>query len=109
MCDPTADNAGLVQFSSNGQADQEWSFVSARRGLCKIVNRKSGRLINIPGATTTLGTQLIQYHDDNGTNSQWQLNALGGGYYTIVSRSDGQYIDVQSDSTANSAAIVQWT
>jgi len=107
--DSTADNASLIQFSSNGQADQEWNFVSAGSGFCKIVNLNSGRLINIPGATTTLGTQLIQYHDDNGTNSQWQLNALGGGYYTIVSRSDGQYIDVQSDSTANSAAIVQWT
>ncbi|MBV9711850.1 MAG: alpha-galactosidase, partial [Ktedonobacteraceae bacterium] len=92
--DSTADGAGIVQFSSNGMADQEWFFEDAGGGYCKIVNLNSGKLLNIPGASTTRGTQLIQYHDDGKTNSQWQLNATGS-YYTIVSRSDGQYVDVK--------------
>ena len=106
--DSTADSAGIVQYSSNGRSDQEWTFADAGSGYCKIINVNSGKLLNIPGPTTTKGTQLIQYHDDGGSNSQWQLNASGG-YYTIVSRYDGQYIDVKNDSTSNNAAIVQWT
>lgn len=107
--DSTADKAGIVQFSNNGQSDQEWTIADAGGGFCKIVNVNSGKLLNIPGPTTTKGTQLIQYHDDGGSNSQWQLKAIGGGFYNIVSRYDGQFIDVKSDSTSNNAAVVQWT
>ena len=106
--DSTADLATIVQYTDNGQADQQWSFQDAGGGYCKIVNRNSGKLINIPGPTTTSNTQLIQYLDDGNSNSQWALNAVGGGYYTIASRYDNQNVDVGGGSTADNAAVIQW-
>lgn len=104
----TNDLVRIIQDASNGQADQEWSFQDAGGGYCKIMNRNSKKLLNIPGPSTVRGTPLIQYHDDNKSNSQWKLVAVGA-YYTIVSRYDGQYLDVNGDSTANGAAAVQWS
>lgn len=104
----TSDHASIVQYSSDGQTDQEWSLKDAGGGYCKIVNRNSGKLLNIPGPTTVRGTPIIQYHDDNGSNSQWKLIAVGN-YYAIVSRYDGQFLDISGDSTANDARAVQWS
>lgn len=106
--DSTADSATILQYASNSQADQQWSFQDAGSGYVKIVNRNSGKLINIPGPTTTQGTQLIQYHDDGNSNSQWALSSLSSGFYAIVSRYDSQDVDVQGASTANGAPVIQW-
>jgi alpha-galactosidase len=106
--DSTSNNADIVQYTNNNQADQQWSFQDAGGGYCKIVNRHSGLLLNIPGPTTTQGTQLIQYQDDGNANSQWSLTSIGSGYYTIVSRYDSQLIDVQNLSTADNAPVIQW-
>ena len=107
--DSTSNNALILQYTNNGQNDQQWSFADAGSGYCKIINRNSGKLLNIPGPTTTQGTQLIQYVDDGNANSQWSLTAVGGGYYDIVSRYDGQNIDVQGASTSDSAPVIQWS
>lgn len=106
--DSTADSANIVQYTSNGQADQEWYLEDAGGGYFKIVNRNSGKLLNIPGPTTAQGTQLIQYHDDGNSNSQWSLTSIAGGYYDIVSRYDGLDVDVSGASTADNAAVIQW-
>jgi hypothetical protein len=104
----TANGAGIVQYSSNNQSDQQWSLADAGGGYVKIINRNSGKLINIPGATTTQGTQLIQYTDDNSSKSQWSLSSITGGAFYLVSRSDSQNIDVSGASTADNATIDQW-
>lgn len=104
----TAANAGIVQATGTGAANQQWQLVSTGDGYYKLVNVGSGQLLNIPGPTTTTGTQLIQFPDDEQTNSQWRLNPTGGAY-TIGSRSDGENVDVAGGSTTSGAAVVQST
>ena len=104
----TANNATIVQYTANNQADQAWYLANAGSGYLKLVNRNSGKLLNIPGPTTTQGTQLIQYQDDGNSNSQWSLTSISGGYYNIVSRYDGQDVDVQGNSLADNAPVIQW-
>jgi alpha-galactosidase len=106
--DSTADSAPIVQFTSSGQTDQQWSLKDAGGGYVKIVNRNSGKLLNIPGPTTTQGAQLIQFPDDGNSNSQWSLSSLSAGYYAIVSRYDSQVVDVQGASTTDNAPVIQW-
>ena len=106
--DSQANNAGIVQFTSNSQADQEWSLQNASGGYVKIINRNSGKLLNIPGSTTTQGTQLIQYQDDNNSNSQWEIGSLTNDAFTITSRYDSQVVDVYSLSKADNAQVIQW-
>lgn len=105
----TKSGALIVQNPDNGQSSQQWSFVDAGNGSCKIVNRRSGLLLNNPGGLETFpGTQLIQYLDNGNVYSQWSITSVGGGYYDIVSPNDGQNVDVQYASTANGAPVIEW-
>ena len=85
-----------------------WSFAATSAGYCKIVNRNSGDLLNIPASTTTAATQLIQFHDDGGINAQWKLVATGNGSYKIISHLDNQCVDVNQASANDNAVVIQF-
>ena len=78
-------------------------------GYNKIVSRSSGKVLDVPGASTADGAIIEQWTDNGGQNQQWSLVSVGSGYYKIVSRSSGKVLDVPGASTANGAHIQQWT
>lgn len=73
------------------------------------MNVNSGKLLNVPGASTTQGTQLIQYHDDGNANSRWRLVDAGPNRVGIVSASSGLNLDAYNNSLSDGAAIIQWS
>jgi hypothetical protein len=74
----------------------------------KLVNRNSGKVVDINGVSTADGATAIQYRDHGGANQQWQL-VTGDGYTRLRNRNSGKVLDVYQLSTADGAAIVQWT
>jgi uncharacterized protein len=104
----TADGGDIVQWTSNGGTNQQWSFVSVGGGYYKIVNRKSGKVVDVNGASTADGGDVVQWTDNGGTNQQWSLVSMGSGYYKIVNRNSGKLFDVLNASTADGADIHQW-
>ncbi|WP_026208913.1 non-reducing end alpha-L-arabinofuranosidase family hydrolase [Catelliglobosispora koreensis] len=74
-----------------------------------IVNRNSGKAIDIYNNSTADGGRITQWDRHNQNNQQWQFVDSGGGYYRIKSRHSGKVLDVSGNSTANGAAIHQWT
>ncbi len=105
----TADGADIVQMTSNGQTNQQWSFVSVGSGYYQIVNRKSGKLMDVNGGSTADGGDIIQWPNNSGTNQHWSLTDLGTGYYRITNRKSGKVMDVNGGSTADGGDIIQWT
>ncbi|MGW3962374.1 non-reducing end alpha-L-arabinofuranosidase family hydrolase [Amycolatopsis sp. NPDC005003] len=74
-----------------------------------LVNRNSGKALDVNGASTADGARLIQWTRTNTTNQQFQFADAGGGYYKLRARHSGKLADVQGASTADGAAVVQWT
>jgi hypothetical protein len=74
-----------------------------------LVNRGSGKALDVSGVSTADGARLHQWTRTNGTNQQFQFVDAGGGYYKIKARHSGKVLDVSSWSTADGAAIHQWT
>ncbi|MGN9908768.1 non-reducing end alpha-L-arabinofuranosidase family hydrolase [Phytohabitans sp. LJ34] len=74
-----------------------------------LVNRNSGKAVDVNGAATTDGARIIQWSRHDQANQQWQFVDSGGGYYRIRSRHSGKVLDVSNVSTADGAAIVQWS
>ncbi|GAB4001017.1 ricin-type beta-trefoil lectin domain protein [Glycomyces albus] len=74
-----------------------------------LVNRNSGKCVDVVSGSTDDGAEIIQYDCHGGDNQQWLLQDVGGGYYEIVSVASGKCIDVDGVSTANNARIIQWT
>ncbi|XVV00719.1 non-reducing end alpha-L-arabinofuranosidase family hydrolase [Actinosynnema sp. CA-248983] len=73
-----------------------------------LVNRSSGKALDVNGASTTDGANLIQWTRTNANNQQFQFVDAGGGYYKLRVRHSGKAVDVLGASTADGAAVVQW-
>ncbi|WP_426505538.1 non-reducing end alpha-L-arabinofuranosidase family hydrolase [Dactylosporangium sp. McL0621] len=73
-----------------------------------LVNRNSGKALDVNGASTADGAGLIQWTRTNTTNQQFQFVDAGGGYYRLRARHSGKVVDVYGASTADGAQIVQW-
>ncbi|BCB82700.1 hypothetical protein Psuf_000130 [Phytohabitans suffuscus] len=73
-----------------------------------LVNRNSGKALDVYNQATTDGARITQWARNDGAWQQWQFVDSGGGYYRLKSRHSGKVLDVYNWSTANGAAIVQW-
>ncbi|WP_442938994.1 non-reducing end alpha-L-arabinofuranosidase family hydrolase [Nonomuraea sp. K271] len=73
-----------------------------------LVNRNSGKALDVYNMATDDGARITQWTRNNGNQQQWQFVDSGGGYYRIKSRHSGKVLDVYDFSTANGGAIVQW-
>ena len=74
-----------------------------------LLNRNSGKALDVSGVSTADGAQLHQWTRTNADNQQFQFVDAGDGYYRIKARHSGKVLDVSSWSTADGAAIHQWT
>ncbi len=73
-----------------------------------LVNRNSGKALDVYGLATNDGARISQWTRNDGANQQWQFVDSGGGYYRLKSRHSGKVLDVSNASTADGAAIIQW-
>jgi hypothetical protein len=74
-----------------------------------LLNRNSGKALDVNGASTADGANLIQWTRSNATNQQFQFVDAGGGNYKLRARHSGKLADVLGASTADGAGVVQWT
>jgi endoglucanase len=74
-----------------------------------IVNRLSGRCVDVVSGSTADGAEIIQYDCHGGANQQWTLREAGGGYVQIVSAASGKCLDINGASTADGARAILWS
>ncbi|HTI11466.1 MAG TPA: RICIN domain-containing protein [Puia sp.] len=104
----TADLANIVQYTTNNHASQ-WGLKSVN-GATVLINRKSGKAIDLPGSSQTLGTDPIQYTETDNPNQQWNLVSVGSGKYLIQSNLSNHYVlDDSASSTVNGTNIILYS
>ncbi|MBU2667324.1 RICIN domain-containing protein [Actinoplanes bogorensis] len=74
-----------------------------------LVNRNSGKALDVYNLATTDGARITQWARNDGNQQQWQFVDSGGGQYRLKSRLSGKVLDVYNFSTADGGSIVQWT
>ncbi|GAA3341243.1 non-reducing end alpha-L-arabinofuranosidase family hydrolase [Amorphoplanes nipponensis] len=74
-----------------------------------LVNRNSGKALDVYNLATTDGARITQWTRNDGSQQQWQFVDSGGGFYRLRSRLSGKVLDVANRSTADGGAVVQWT
>jgi endoglucanase len=74
-----------------------------------LVNRNSGKALDVYGADTSDGARITQWTRNDANNQQFQFVDSGGGYYRLRARHSGKVLDVYNWSTADGANIVQWS
>ncbi|MER6080716.1 non-reducing end alpha-L-arabinofuranosidase family hydrolase [Streptomyces sp. NPDC001833] len=74
-----------------------------------LVNRGSGKVLDVAGASTADGASLTQWPQTGGANQHFQFVDSGGGYYRLKAQHSGKVLDVLNYSTADHADIAQWS
>ena len=92
----TADGGSIVQWTDNNAANQQFSIQDID-GYIQLINRNSGKAVEVQGASTADGANIVQYSDWNGANQQWQLVRLGTGADTVDGGADSDTLVVRGD------------
>jgi hypothetical protein len=91
----------------NGGLNQQWR-PGASGSYWTLLNANSGLVLDVPGGSTSQGTQLDQWAANGGANQQWSFAPAGNGAYTLVNRNSGMLADVNGASTSQNASVIQW-
>ncbi|MFF5333285.1 RICIN domain-containing protein [Streptomyces sp. NPDC013181] len=97
----------VVSVSTAGSAGA--ATAPAVDSAYQLVVAKSGKCVDVPGASRVAGVELQQWGCT--ADSPWQqfrLKSAGAGVYTLVSESSGQCVDVPGGSTASGVRVIQW-
>ncbi|MDN0196228.1 RICIN domain-containing protein [Streptomyces sp. S.PNR 29] len=79
----------------------------AKNAFYKVLNKNSGKAIDVSGGSTSAGANVIQWNDTGAQNQRWRWVAVGDGSYEIVNQNSGLLLDVTDGSGADGATIVQ--
>ncbi|MBB5801025.1 hypothetical protein F4560_000793 [Saccharothrix ecbatanensis] len=74
----------------------------------KLVNRRSGKLLDAYGADLADSANIVQWADNGGFNQHWHVTDIGGGYRALLNRNSGRAVSIYGASTADAAGAVQW-
>ena len=75
----------------------------------KIVNRNSGLVADVSGASTADGGSVIQWPYGSGLNQVWRVESVGNGQYRFLNLNSGKAMEVSGASLTNGASIDQRT
>ncbi|MCI1665504.1 MAG: RICIN domain-containing protein [Atopobiaceae bacterium] len=88
----TSSGTAAQTWSSNNTIAQRWNIVSTADGTYKIVNVKSGLVLDVDSGVAASG-RTVRLWTDNGTKAQrWLFSDAGSGLYKIVSALDGRLV-----------------
>lgn len=73
-----------------------------------IVNKISGKALDIPGGTFEPGERIIQYEVNKRFNQRWTFVKHDKGYL-IQSVLNGLFLDIAGESRSSGAKVVQWS
>jgi hypothetical protein len=104
----TANGASIIQWSSTGGTNQQWTLAQVSGNVYTITGVGSGKCLEVPSSSTTQGTRLSIYTCNGGANQQWALAGTGSTQFVLVNLNSGWVADVVSGSTATGAQIEQW-
>lgn len=74
----------------------------------KLVNRRSGKALDVYQAALQDGAQVVQWTDNGGHNQHWHVTDVGGGNRTLFNRNSGRVLAIPSSSTTNGTDAIQW-
>jgi hypothetical protein len=104
------------QFPCEGGDQQLWNFrpVAGVANTYTVVNQRTGRCLDVEGASTADGAAVLQWTCTGATNQQFTTRRVtySGNDphdHQLVARHSGKCVDVSAISTAARAAVHQWT
>ncbi len=78
-----SDTGEVLTYHDTSSDAQTWKFVRQSDGSYKIINKKTGKCLDVSGGVHTSGAK-VQTYKDNGSNAQkWYLHEVSSGKYVL--------------------------
>lgn len=77
-------------------------------GTYKLINRNSGKALDVYKKSTANGGDVIQWSYNGGNNQKWIITDMGNGY-KLINVNSKMALDVNNSSTENGGDVIQWT
>ena len=103
-------NAGTnsIKFSKDvGLAELDCIQVSETSNDFAIINKNSGKYLEIKSALTNEGAESGQWGITDHWCQKWNFEDAGNGSYRIKNMNSGLYLDIESESTVDGAKAIQ--
>lgn len=81
---------------------------ATHHGLYKIINRHSGKALEVHGWSHDNGANVVQWDNHGGDNQLWRFVSVGSGYYQIVNANSGRALEVYGWSSSDGGNIAQY-
>ncbi|MET1071036.1 MAG: family 43 glycosylhydrolase, partial [Umezawaea sp.] len=75
----------------------------------KLVNRNSGKCLDLDGGSTSDGANVRQWTCNGGSNQRWRLEDQADDTSRLVNVASGKVLDVADCSAADGADLRQWS
>ncbi|MGK3962791.1 RICIN domain-containing protein [Sorangium sp. So ce1667] len=104
-----SDTTMSMSWNNTLTIDTAAGTVAGATNNFKLVNRHSGKVMEVAGASAEDGAAVVQNPDSGGDNQKWSLNYNGSGYFRLTNVESGKVLDVPDESTSDGIALKQWT
>ncbi|MFC8147240.1 RICIN domain-containing protein [Streptomyces paradoxus] len=110
----TTAGTAAVQWSGTSCACQRWNLTQTAlpplgTGQYVLVNKNSGKYLDIPQSSTTAGTAAQQWRNSACACQLFTFQSAGNGAWTIKNATSNLNLDIRDSSSTAGAAIVQNT
>jgi hypothetical protein len=103
---PIGSHARVISLTA-GQPMQVTVGLPTGTGTSRLLNRRSGKALDVNGGSTADGASIIQWPWTGATNQQWRLLPNQDGSFRLSSVRSGKVLDSPGGS-GQGAALIQW-
>lgn len=103
------EGSSKVQINQlNGGENQQWKFEASGDPYYKLVNKNTGKALDIMLGGSANGTWLHQWDSVSSDSQLWFLEETDEGFYKIKSKVSGKCVDVVGMSQEDGARLQIW-
>lgn len=100
----SADNNGVILVGESENADSvQWGFIAQGVDMYTLLNKKSNRAIDIPGASKDEGKGAIQYDANHNDNQVFVVEANADGSFYLKNKNSDLYLALKDGAMVQTA------
>lgn len=110
VSEPSFDDYALIIQRSTVYKTQRWYLEYAGQGNeYRMVNPRSGKVMVVKNASTSVGADIIQFKQNGTDNEVWILEYSDSDtkYFRLKNKKSGKYLAVNQDATSDNAKLIQ--
>jgi predicted nucleotide-binding protein len=105
---PSSANLIAALGAACSKIEREINRLGVLRQEVSIINKKSGKSLDVDGWGNDDGTPIIQFTFHGSENQRWLLFRADESRFKIMSKHSGKFLDLPGQSTKSGAIVHQW-